>query len=130
MTCMFISTLFSTLVSDSMQIRAASFCLFAVFGTGLPFIYNWIRYLKLGHDWMLDYLEIWTSAYAVAVFALVLKSLWFPERCTSYHRRECLSYVGFSHQLWHILINSCLTFSVYGWMQYLESKYSGNIDEC
>ena len=34
-------TIFSAVLSTSLHIRAASFGVFAIFATGLPFIYNW-----------------------------------------------------------------------------------------
>eukprot|EP01084_Bolivina_argentea_P166220 288636_1 len=127
-TCMFISTMLSTLVSHSMQIRAASFCLFVCFATGCPFLYQWISFAQSQDRgaMLMNYLILWTIAYILAMFALIIKSLWFPERCCK-HRAHCLSYVGASHQIWHLLINSCLSLSVYTWVVYLRYKYDGNL---
>jgi len=131
--CMFISTMLSTLVSRSMQIRAASFCLLATFATGCPFLYQWIKFAQMSQigdsdgtlQQLWEYLSLWTVSYVLAASALCIKSLWFPERCCVQHR-HCLSYVGASHQIWHILINSCLSLSVYCWTVYLRGKYEGN----
>lgn len=130
--CMFISTMLSTLVSKSMQIRAALFCLFVIFATGCPFLYQWIMYYSNysqnnNNKPLIKYLTLWTFAYILAAFALIIKSLWFPERCCK-KQRKCLSYFGASHQIWHILINSCLSLSVYAWIVYLRFKYEGKFN--
>lgn len=127
--CMFISTMFSTLFSHSGQIRAASFSLFSVFATGLPFIYQWVSYWQYFEVYrhLFGYLMIWTCAYVLAAVALTIKSLWFPERCCKDDYRDVLSYVGASHQIWHVLINLSLTISVWAWTVFLHWKYNSPI---
>jgi len=127
--CMFLSTMLSTLVSRSIQIRAASFSLFVVFATGCPFLYQWISFMQSTDGILLKYLSLWTIGYVMAALALIIKSSWFPERCC-HNQRHCLSYVGASHQIWHVLINSCLSISVYAWIVYLRIKYKTGHSAC
>ncbi len=109
---LFCSTVISVLFIASPGVRVASFVLFVVFASGVPFFFS----VFTASDWPTTYLLYWAGSILFIVFGLVLKATGFPE-CLS----ECsgrLDVLGASHQWWHICINVGHLFLYYTWTYY------------